>query len=122
MALTVRRVGQVDQDVGRAVDHVEIGQDVAVSADDDAGAEAALLARGALLALLRPLAELLAEEPAQQILVAWAALAVLEAGRRHARPALRPNRHDRGRGDLDDVGVRVAAAGDHRRCAPSGWS
>ena len=60
-------VGQFDADLLGAVDHVVVGEDVAVRPDDDAGAEAAL----APLRRLRPLrpwpTELIAEELAELV-------------------------------------------------------
>ena len=57
-------IGELDRDVFRSVDHVVIGQDVAVGAYDDAGAERGLT----LLRHLRPLLPF-PEEPAERRIV-----------------------------------------------------
>ena len=64
-------VGHLDLDVVRAVHHVVVGQDVAVGRDDDAGPERrAGAARLLALAATELIAELLAEESAQHVVVA----------------------------------------------------
>jgi hypothetical protein len=61
-------VGHLDPDLVRPLDHVVVRQNVAVRRDDDAGAERALLRGRLTRPALFTLAELVAEEPPQQVL------------------------------------------------------
>ena len=107
-------VGQLDLDVVRAVDDVVVGQDVAVGRDDDARAERALLRRALHARRLagRAAARRTDRRRTGASRSSGPAVWPVELRRRHPRLALGANRHDRGRRDVDDVGVRVAAAGD----------
>ena len=99
-------VGHLDADLVRAVDDVVVRQDVAVAGDDDARSEPALLASA------RGMRRGRAGRTGRRRTGGTCRRPALELRRRHAGLALGADRDDGRRDDLDDVGVRIASAGD----------
>ena len=93
-------VAGFDLDLIGAVHDMEVRENVAVGRRDDARAERPLFEGARTAPAARIEAELIPEEPAQQIVIRQ-----LEAGGRHPGFTLGVDRDHRWRDDVDDVGV-----------------